>query len=447
MRNSTAIGIVRVSETKGREGDGFVSPADQRERISDACEHDGLNLIDTIEELDVSGGTPLERRVGLRRAVEAVENGEADVIVAAYFDRLVRSLRVQDELVRRVEAAGGQVLAVDVGQVTNGSAGQWLSGTMLGAVSEYQRRTVGERSAEAQARAVARGVAPWPKVSPGYVRGDDGVLKRDPETAPAIKEAFRMRADGAPIRAIRERLRKRGVELSYTAVQRLLSNRIYLGELHFGDLENLDAHEPIIERDLWRAVQRVRVPRGRQPKSKRLLARLGVLRCASCAGRMGVSTSYNGRYPVYRCPATTSGDCDGRATIRAETVEEIVVRAVRERLADVEGRASAESGIREAEHDLERAQADLDAAIRAFAGLEDESATRERLAELREARDRAQEEVDRLYGIEAEELVISASADWDRLTDDEKRDLIRVTVQRVDVAPGRGPDRVTVTMR
>jgi hypothetical protein len=48
---------------------------------------------------------------------------------------------VQDELVTRVESAGGQVLAIDVGRVTNGSAGQWLSGTMLDAVAEYIRAT------------------------------------------------------------------------------------------------------------------------------------------------------------------------------------------------------------------------------------------------------------------------------------------------------------------
>ena len=46
----------------------------------------------TIEELDVSGGAPLAKRAGLRRAVELVEAGEADVVVVAYFDRLVRSL-------------------------------------------------------------------------------------------------------------------------------------------------------------------------------------------------------------------------------------------------------------------------------------------------------------------------------------------------------------------
>jgi DNA invertase Pin-like site-specific DNA recombinase len=89
-----AIGIVRVSQTGGRAGESFVSPAEQRDRVAAACERDGLVLVETINELDVSGGTALERRPGLRCAVEAIEAGEADVMVAAYFDRLVRSLRV-----------------------------------------------------------------------------------------------------------------------------------------------------------------------------------------------------------------------------------------------------------------------------------------------------------------------------------------------------------------
>ena len=37
-----AIGIVRVSQKKGREGESFVSPEDQRDRIRAACERDGL---------------------------------------------------------------------------------------------------------------------------------------------------------------------------------------------------------------------------------------------------------------------------------------------------------------------------------------------------------------------------------------------------------------------
>ena len=93
-----AIGIVRVSEVRGREGESFASPAEQRERIEAVCEREGLRPLYVLDELDVSAGTPLDRRAGLRAAVEAIEAGDADVIVAAYFDRLVRWLRVQAEL-------------------------------------------------------------------------------------------------------------------------------------------------------------------------------------------------------------------------------------------------------------------------------------------------------------------------------------------------------------
>ena len=67
----------------------------------------------------------------------------------------------------------------------------------------------------------------------------------------------------------------------------MLKSRVYLGEVNFGRLANANAHEPLIERDLWNRVQRMVVPRGLQPSSDRLLARLGVLRCGSCGARMG----------------------------------------------------------------------------------------------------------------------------------------------------------------
>lgn len=440
-----AIGIVRVSQVNGRAGESFASPGEQRDRIRAACERDGLRLLEVVEELDVSGGKPLEDRPGLGPAVEAIEAGNADVLAAAYFDRLFRSLSVQAEVVERVERAGGQVLAVDVGRVTNGSAGQWLSGTMLGTVSEYTRRTAAERSREAQARAVARGVAPWPNGPPGYVRAEDGRLT--PNTlAPVVAEAFRMRADGATVAAVRDFLAANGIRRSYHGVGTMLASRVYLGEIHFGALVNLSAHPAIVGTATWQRVQRVRVSRGRRAQSERLLARLGVLQCGSCGSRMVVGMQrQNGRaYPFYRCGHVRE-DCQQRVTISAELVEGLVVDRVRDVLAEVEGRASVEDNARQAEIALEEAQRDLDAAFRTFAGFQDETAARDRLAELRAVRDQAQERVDHL-GSHRAVVSVNAARDWDRLTLDARRALIRATVERVLVAPGRGADRITVEL-
>jgi hypothetical protein len=65
-KSRRAIGIVRVSQVNGREGESFASPSEQRERIRAACDRDNLRIIETIDELDVSGGTPLEKRSALR---------------------------------------------------------------------------------------------------------------------------------------------------------------------------------------------------------------------------------------------------------------------------------------------------------------------------------------------------------------------------------------------
>ena len=158
---------VSIADAGHADDERFVSPREQAERIRSVAERDRLTLLDTIEEPNVSGGAPLEKRPGLSRAVAMVEAGEADVVVVAYFDRLVRSLAVQAEVVERVERAGGGILAVDVGEVRADTASRWLSSTMLGLVADYHRRTTAERTADAKRRAVARGRAAVPERAAG----------------------------------------------------------------------------------------------------------------------------------------------------------------------------------------------------------------------------------------------------------------------------------------
>lgn len=314
-----AIGIVRVSNVGDRDDD-FGSPRTQEQRIRDACQARGLELIAVHEELNVSGGKPLDKRPGLRAAVEAIEAGEGEVIVAGYFDRLVRSLRVQEEVVGRVERAGGSVLAVDFGNVSNGTAAEWLSASMIGMMSEYYRRSMGERTQEAKARAVAAGIPPWPGANPGYVRDERKRFVPDPKLAPVVAEAFAMRDAGRSVEEVRVFLAEHGVERTYGGVQVMLRSRVYIGEIHVRGLApNLSAHEPIVEREVFERVQRMRSTRGRRAKSERLLARQGVLRCATCGRRMVIGSSTRSRGPLYSCPR--SSRCGRRAAISADKVE------------------------------------------------------------------------------------------------------------------------------
>lgn len=434
------MGIIRQS--KGREDS--LSPAEQRERIASACERDGHQLVGVHEEIDVSGGTPLERREGLRAAVEAVEAGSVDIVMVAYFDRLFRSLRVQGEVVTRVEQAGGRLVALDFGDVSEATAVHWLQGTMMGAWSEFYRRMVRERSGAAQKMAVTEGRVPYEHSIPGYSVDDDGRLVPD-DLAPVTRRAFEMRAEGATVGDVRSFLRGHGVERSFSSVQRLLGNDVVLGVLRFGKLVNDEAHPPIVDRATFERVQSVRERRGLRPKSDRLLARLGVLRCGNCGARMsvGFQTTRDGRrYDFYRCPPV--GDCQQRVTISADIAERFVIDQVQVALADLRGRASAFQGAQEADARAERAQAELDSAIRILRELRDEPAAIEELRALREARDVAVAEAEHLRRLSSA-LTIDVG-DWDRLTLEERRGLVRETIEAVFVGPGRGAGRLSAKL-
>jgi site-specific DNA recombinase len=437
-----AVGVVRVT----RLGDDPVSPSEQGERIQQACARDELTLVTTLDETNVSGGAPLERSHGLRHAVELVESRQADVVVVAYFDRLVRSLAVQREVVERIERAGGAIIAVDVGEVRSDTASRWLSSTMLGMVAEYHRRVTAERTSEAKRRAIADGRPTFPNIPPGLRQREDDRLEPHPTEATIVRDAFALRASGATVREVREFLRTNGIERSFHGVQAMLASRMYLGELHFGELVNKDAHPAIVDPATWQKVQRMRATRGRRAKSERLLARLGVLRCGTCGGRMVIgSTDQKGkRHYMYRC--SPLGDCPRRVTVSADLAEGVVVDAVREALVGMHGSATVADGAAEAEQELGRAEQELDAAVRAFTGLDDVDAARDRLLELREARDRARDRLAELGAATVPAVTVTASGDWDRLTIDEQRTLIRAVVDEARVAPGRGRDRITVKL-
>jgi hypothetical protein len=60
--------------------------------------------------------------------------------------------------------------------------------------------------------------------------------------------------------------------------------------------------------------------------------------------------------------------------ITADIAERVLTERVRAALADVDGHASAEANVRDAEQALEHAQGSLDAALRAFDGIDEPSA-------------------------------------------------------------------------
>jgi hypothetical protein len=216
------------------------------------------------------------------------------------------------------------------------------------------------------------------------------VLVVEPAAAKLVVQAFRRRDRGASLVEIQAWLATNGIERALSGVAWLLRSRMYLGEIHFGELHNTHAHQAIIsDRRLFERVQRRTVSRGRQAKSERLLARLGVLRCGTCGSRMVINSDSGS----YRCGDTSANRCRRRAAVKADRVEALVLDAVRAywATANVDGRTSRRQQIREADEGIERASADLDDTIRQLGelGLLGRPASQESLEKLTTALDDA----------------------------------------------------------
>jgi DNA invertase Pin-like site-specific DNA recombinase len=401
-----AIGIARQS----RGDEASKSIEEQSARIRDHCKREGWTLVDVHEEQDVSGGTPLAKRHGLRAAVEAIEAGTASYLVVAYFDRLVRSLAVQAEVLERVEAAGGRVLTLDVGEVSSATAGSWLSGNMLGIVAEYHRRTTSERvkSRKAENRAAGRwngGYVPFYRDVTG-----DGRLVMHEDRAGVVREAFERRVAGNSAATVQAFLREATGEpiKSLNIVQRMLAD------------ESL-VTEGVVPHSLFRRVADLHSKRGPKPQSDRLLARLGVLRC-ECGTRMNVHGS--APYQSYRC---SNEHCESspRRAVPCDRAESAVVHAVREALRDREGRAGA--NLSELRAEVDRRRTLLDNAVQAFSALNDPTVYAAKLADLEAGVKEAEGALD--DGREAAGFTVTGNGAWEDFGTEGRRHLIRLAVE------------------
>ena len=228
-------------------------------------------------------------------------------------------------------------------------------------------------------------------------------------------------------------------------MQALLTSRIVLGELHFGELVNTDSHPAIVDVATWQTVQRMRSPRGRRAKSERLLARLGVLRCATCGARMVVGSSDQTRQRATTCTAARrSATVRAASAISADIAERVIEDEMRAWLAGASSSASVEAKLGDAVQERESAEQERDGLIEMLSGREDVDAARAKLDEADAKVAEALGAEEKLRASLAPALTLSASGDWDSLSLDGKRALILSVIETATVAPGRGADRVTV---
>jgi hypothetical protein len=220
-------------------------------------------------------------------------------------------------------------------------------------------------------------------------------------------------------------------------IRRWLSNRVYLGEVRYGELVNTEAHTALTDPETWERCQRTPGVQ-RKAHSRFLLA--GLVRCAHCRYAMGGQTygGTSGSTPVYRCSGRR---CKAPSVITTERLEGYVRELVLERIRGLELAAAAEDVDLEA---ADRSYAEAEAELRAFAADVNarrrlgEAVWQDMLTGRADNRDAMRDARERAY---SRSQLVAIATDVEALDHDALRDLLSGMVRHVFVrrAP-RGAD-------
>ena len=137
----------------------------------------------------------------------------------------------------------------------------------------------------------------------------DKKLVIDETTAPIVREAFQMYADGESVAEICRTFNNRGYKTSKgtrfgkSSFTKIFRNEKYIGVYKYHDYRAEDVIPPIIDKDLWDRVQ-VRVGKIKKAparnKAKHTYLLTGKLFCGHCGSSMNADGNSNG-YLYYRC--------------------------------------------------------------------------------------------------------------------------------------------------
>lgn len=436
-------------------------------------QHEGwVCLPDRYDDGGFTGGN-LERP-NLKRLMTDIEAGRVDCVVTYKVDRLSRSLLDFARLMETFEKHSVRFVSVTQSFSTADSMGR-LTLNILLSFAQFEREIISERTRDKIAASRRRGM--WIGGQPmlGYdidrpVTGSRLVVNRDEATQvraifdlyvelgsimPVVKElALRdWRMKRWTTRAGRE---SGGRPHNKGSLHRMLTNPIYIGKVTYRDEIHEGQHDAIIPPEVWESVQKrlkqnAHTGSGTQRNRHGALLR-GLLHCTHC--HCGMTHAYTGkdnkRYRYYVCThAQKNGwhTCPSKS-VPAHEIESFVVAQIRCVGRDpgvlAETIEQARSQVRkridelQSEHgilhrQLERDQAALqkEASADHLVDLHDRIGRAERrLTELNAELETARSEL--VTDGEVREALTDFDPVWDALTTNERCDLMKLLVDRVE---------------
>jgi site-specific DNA recombinase len=326
----------------------------------EACEayiksqaHEGWRLIpDRYDDGGLSGAS-LDRPA-LQMLLADVRAGKISTVVVYKVDRLTRSLADFAKLVELFDQHGVSFVSVTQAFNTTSSMGRLTLNVLL-SFAQFEREVIGERVRDKIAASKRKGIWVGGPVPLGY-RCIDKKLVVVPEEAEAVRTIFTRYLALGSLAALIEDLdrggirtkangrtdgrQRGGIRFGVGTLAYLLKNRFYIGEVVYRGEVHRGEHEPILDRDLFEAVQaklaanavarQVRLKGSPAVLTGRIFDDRGNRMSPSHSNKLGVRYRYYVSHAILQQRKAEAGSI---ARVPAPEIEKLVLDGVRRHLA------------------------------------------------------------------------------------------------------------------
>jgi DNA invertase Pin-like site-specific DNA recombinase len=328
----------------------------------EACEayiksqaHEGWRLVpDRYDDGGLSGAS-LERPA-LQALLADVRAGKINTVVVYKVDRLTRSLADFAKLVELFDQYEVSFVSITQSFNTTSSMGRLTLNVLL-SFAQFEREVIGERVRDKIAASKRKGIWVGGPVPLGY-RVIDKKLVVVPEEAEAVRTIFTSYLQLGSIGALIEELDRRGIRTKANgrpdvrqrggirfgvgSLAHLLKNQFYIGEVVYRGATHRGEHEPILDRELFEAVQaklaanavtrQVRLKGSPAILTGRIFDDRGNRMSPSHSNKLGVRYRY---YVSHAILQKRKADAGSVARVPAAEIEKLVLDGVRNHCAAI----------------------------------------------------------------------------------------------------------------
>ena len=297
------------------------------------AEKNGFTVVKHYIDRAVSAKT--DNRPQFQQMIKDSERGIFDVIIVWKLDRFARnrydSARYKTQLKRN-----GVKLVSATEVISAGPEGIILESVLEG-YAEYYSADLSEKVVRGMTENALKGIYNGGTIPFGYMIDETRHYQPDPLLAPYVEQTFQKYADGATMTDLRDWLKAHNIknsmggEMSYNTIQRMLSNRRYIGELRLRDVVQPNAIPALVSEELFNKVQKKLAKNKKAParhKAEESYLLTTKLYCGKCGalmfGESGVS--HTGKmYTYYKCAAAKKKKTCDKKAVRKQWLEDLVV--------------------------------------------------------------------------------------------------------------------------